>query len=277
MAKDKVFAPFKMPDYRVIRPSIFLEKGGNTVAAIQQISSFHIGKCKIEFITPNPITLFFNKSWKEYEQALEIYKTTIKPNLNEEKSFVVNDTQLSALYDYLELIQSSIIAIYSAVEALSNAAIPSDYTLKRKNNKGIEETWTKENIERWDQTTEKIGKIVPEILSFESPKSQSFWEGFMGLKELRDDIIHQKQSKKDPNNIEQSHLYLLLSESVFTKILSGFALIKYCCEKNQTHTYFPMLNDEIPVDVNMVDSFDGIFEWTTNSPIQTFVNSNKSG
>ena len=43
--------------------------------------------------------------------------------------------------------------------------------------------------------------------------------------------------------------------------MAGFELINYFCEKDETHTYFPILKEQIPVDVNIVESFDGIFSW----------------
>jgi len=155
--------------------------------------------------------------------------------------------------------QALIICVYSAIEALSNVAIPNDFILTKKNNKGVIETWKKVNIERWMSTTEKIGKIVPSIIKIESPASQWFWKDFIALKDIRDEIIHQKQSKTDPRGIEEFFLSTLLEESIFTKIMAGYALIKYFCEKDQTHAYFPMLSDEIPINVNFVDSFDGVF------------------
>jgi hypothetical protein len=255
----KVYSPVKVVDYRIIRPRVFLEKGGNTVASVQQLSSFSVGNCKIEFITPNPVTLFYNKGRKEYENAETIYKEIIQPNLNPGKKYEVSIDDLHKIYDYLEHIQTSIICVYSAIEALSNVAIPNGFILTKKNNKGIMETWKKENIERWISTTEKISKIVPSIRKIESPASQRFWEDFIALKDIRDEIIHQKQSKADPRNIEGFFINTLLEESIFTKIMAGYSLIKYFCEKDQTHAYFPMLSDEIPIKVNFVDSFDGVF------------------
>ncbi len=57
MEGKKVIAPFKLADYRVIRPTMFLEKNGNTDASVQQLSVFTINECKISFVTPNSVNL----------------------------------------------------------------------------------------------------------------------------------------------------------------------------------------------------------------------------
>lgn len=261
MKEKKVYAPFKVPDYRVIRPTMFLEKDGKTVASVQQLSSFTIGQSKLSFITPNSASMFLNKSWKEYEKGLAIYNEIIKPNLKPGKTYDVPLDDLPKLYDYIEHIQTSIITIYSAIEALSNLAIPNDFTLTKVNQKGVTETWNKVNIERWLTTEEKIGKIVPEILGIESPSKFPFWENFKNLKQIRDDIIHQKHSIGKPDDIESSFLQVLLNDTISSKIVAGFELIKYFCEKDQRHLYFPMLSSEVPVNVNIIDSFDGTFSF----------------
>ena len=56
-------------------------------------------------------------------------------------------------------------SIYTAIEALSNLLIPREYKIERKNNKGVLEIWNKDSIERWMKTSEKIGGIIPSIIS----------------------------------------------------------------------------------------------------------------
>lgn len=261
MSDKKVISPVKIADYRVSRPAFFLEKGGKTVMAAQQLSSFTIDGSNFVFLTPNSITLSYSKSWKEYSQALKIYDEIVRPNLKPGITYDVTDKDLRKLYDYFEHIQASIISIYSAIEALGNVAIPNGYSQTVKNNKGVMETWSKENIERWKATTEKIGKIVPEILKIASPSTEWFWQDFLALKAIRDDIIHQKQSARDPNKADEEFLSILLNPTIFTKIMAGFGLIRYFCDNNKGHLYFPILENEVPVDVNIVETFDGMFEF----------------
>ncbi len=207
----------------------------------------------ISFFTPNGVTLFISKARKEYDLSIQIYNDVVRNKLKSNFLYVVQQETIPKLYDYFENIQSCIIMIYSAIEALCNVAIPESYTLAKKNNKGITEIWDKANIEKWTPTEEKAGKIVPEILGIDSPKNQPFWENFKKLKHVRDEIIHQKQSALTPNEIESAFLALLLSETIFDKVKAGFAMVQYFCDKDKSHSYFPMLDRETPVNVNFVD------------------------
>jgi len=255
---NKVIAPIRILDFRIIRPKFFLERNGNTVAAIQQLTQFDIQGNKISFHTPNVITMFVNKSLREYNSALKIYNVLIVPNLNPNKTYEVPEDQLSNLYDYFEHLQASIIAIYSAIEALGNVAIPNEYKLTKTGQRGITEIWNKANIERWTPTTEKIGNIVPEILQIKSPCLLPHWKGFLALKDIRDKIIHQKQSAQKPMELETGFFSTLLNPDTFTAILSGHNIIQYFCDQKPTHFYFPMLKDQVQCDVTIVDDFANV-------------------
>jgi hypothetical protein len=255
MDEKKVYSKAPMLDYRMVRPKVYLPQGGNMVYQSQQVSQFMIKKDSgINFFTPNGVTMFINKARKEYDICLEIYKSVVADKLKPNLMYVVQPENLPKLYDYFESVQSCIIMIYSAIEALCNVAIPDGYTLTKKNNKGITEIWDKASIEKWTATEEKAGKIIPEILNVNSPKDMPFWENFKKLKDIRDRIIHQKQSVNKPNEIESAFLSVLLNETIFEKIKSGFDLIQYFCDMDKTHTYFPMLEQDTQVKVNFIDS-----------------------
>lgn len=254
MDKKKIYSKFPLADYRMMRPKVYLPTGGNTVYQSQQNSRFLLTKdCGISFLTPNGVALFINKARKEYDISFQIYSEVVQKKLKPNFLYVVQPDIISGLYDYFESIQSCIIMIYSAIEALCNVAIPHDYTFTKKNNKGITEIWDKQNIEKWTSTEEKAGKIVPELLGIKSPKNQPYWENFKKLKYIRDEIIHQKQSAITPNEVESAFLELLLKETIFDKIKAGFAIVQYFCDEDKTHNYFPMLEAETPLSVNFVD------------------------
>lgn len=242
-----------------MRPAAFKENNGNTIAFVQRLTEIEFNGCKLSFVTPNPVTLLYNKSWKEFEKAKRIVDDVIQPFIVGKDEGDLENKHHAHLFDYFECIQTSVICIYSAVEALSNVAIPKDFTLSRKNSRGIEEIWNKPNIEKWFSTEEKIADIVPEILKMDTPKKMPFWERFTQLKRVRDDIIHPKHAKNDAENLDADMLSTLLDESIFAKIMSGFQLIQFFCEKNKAHFYFPIIADGIPVDVIEVESFDGTF------------------
>lgn len=256
---NKVYSRVKLPDQRIARPVVYLPEGGNTVYQTQKISQFLIKeKTGISFFTPNGISVFYSKALKEYNIAANNYNDIIKPYLKEDFVYNVSSEDLPKLYDYFESIQSCIIMVYSAIEALCNVAIPDNFTLTKKGNKGITEIWNKANIEKWMSTEEKAGKIVPDILKIAGPKNLSFWEGFKQLKEIRDQIIHQKQSPSEPDQTESSFYGTLIKENVFEKIRAGFELIHFYCDMDATHPYFPMLKGDTPVRVNFVTDTSNI-------------------
>jgi hypothetical protein len=256
MTERKIFAPYPLADYRIMRPAAFLEKGGDKVIFVQQVTLLQVAQRAYSFPAPNAITLFYNKSWKELQAAKKIYYQLIQQVTQQRETLINQPDRISQLYDYLEHIQTSVITIFSALEALSNVAIPETYTHTKTNGKGIREIWDKAALERWSSTEEKIGKIVPEILQIKSPKTLPEWELFKKLKDLRDAIIHQKQSHSNQGEIESGFHQILLDESVFTKIMAGFALINYFCEKDEKHRYFPMLKPEILIAVDIIDSIE---------------------
>lgn len=118
----------------------------------------------INFPKPNNISLLLNISKRELTKAKELYNVW-EGKLSKRKTAFLNDDAIAEVYNYLESVNKSVIFAYSAVEAFSNVSIPKDYEYKSKNNKGIIEIWRKENIERHFKTSDKIDKLLPEILN----------------------------------------------------------------------------------------------------------------
>jgi hypothetical protein len=253
MDNKKVYSPVGLPDFRMARPEAYLVENTTYVYQTHQATMIRLTADKgIQFFTPNGVSMFYSKARKEYDTAKVIFESLIAPKLKTGMVYVIKPEETGRLYDYFESVQSSIIMIYSAIEALCNVAIPEGYTLTKKNNKGITEIWDKAAIEKWTPTEDKIGKILPEILQIESPKFLPFWENFTKLKVIRDQIIHLKQSSAQKSDIESSFLETLLHQSISYKIKAGFDLIEYFCQKDQTHRYFPMIGNETPTTVHFV-------------------------
>lgn len=105
--------------------------------------------------------------------------------------------------------------------------------------KKVKETWSKENIERWLTTSQKIAEILPIILNTKDIKTETFWPHFKELEKLRNDIIHQKTI--EDGTILNSEIYTqLLNPDVFRKIKSALALIKFFYDYDNAHPYFPL-------------------------------------
>ena len=247
----------KISDIRMLRPFAIFEKKSSTSIICQQNENFEIKKCKVTFYTPNTVSLFLSISNKELIRATEAYKLLFDKKLNPDPKVIysIPEQELPKVYDYLEFIQTSIISMYSAVEAFANIAIPNEHLEEKINNKGIKEVWDKIAIERWYSTSEKIGDLLPKILNIESPKTLSFWSNFKKLEQLRNDIIHPKISPSKINEIESSFLEKLFQEDIFALIKCGYQLIKYYCEKNESHSYYPIGLGKTIVQPIEVDDF----------------------
>jgi hypothetical protein len=247
-------------DIRMLRPNVFLEKKSKLSVVVQQSEIFTIAGCKISFFTPNNVSLFVSISHRELKQARKIYQSLItKPIEKNKKTYEINGRNLTRLYNYLEHIQSSVIAIYTAIESLANVAIPRDYRLERKNNKGVTEVWDKEAIERWYKTSEKVSEILPSILSIESPKKLPLWSTFKELEDIRNDIIHQKTVDKKKHDVDSTFLRRLLQPTIFRAVESGFALISYFCRMDKSHAFFPLGFGVAHVKPEEIDDFNETF------------------
>lgn len=235
---DKIL---KVPDVRVLRPIIFHDKKTSRGVIVQPSEFFKIDGTKLSFYTPNNITLFVSIANRELLAAKKIYETLIAPSLKEKrKDLNIKGRNLKRLFNYLEHIQSSIIAIYTAIESLANVAIPHDHKIEKKNQKGVTEIWGKEAIERWYKTSDKIAEIIPQVLKIESPKKLKVWPGFCELEDIRNDIIHQKTIVKKPQDVDSEFLRRLLHPKIFKTVGSGFAMIGYFCSKDSAHAFFPL-------------------------------------
>jgi len=139
----------KIVDIRMLRPVVFHDKKTDRAIVVQPSEFFKVDACKLSFSTPNNVSLFVSIAHRERQAAKKIYDSLIGKALTEKrKSLEIKGRNLKRLYNYLEHIQSGIIAIYTALESLANVAIPNDFKLEKKNQKGVTEIWTKDAVER---------------------------------------------------------------------------------------------------------------------------------
>ena len=127
------------------------------------------------------------KSWSEY-WALRV-ANKIDSSLKGEISFETDNIA----FDALELIATSIISAYTALEAFCNDAIPEEHEYWHlKSSKIIVEKSDKKSIERHFSTEKKLTEILPKIYGVGSPKGHKPWQDFKQLKDCRDALIHAK-------------------------------------------------------------------------------------
>jgi len=175
-------------DLRMMRPIIVLDEKNNSSHLLQPTSEIKLGNDNVTFCSPNIVSLFVSIAKKELEDAKVIFNKSIHLKITKSKNVDFEKEENKLLFNYFEKIGISIVAIYTAVEALANIAIPNDYKLEKMNKKKVIEIWNKQNIERWICTTEKIGDIIPEIMHIESPKKLKIWSYFKSLEEMRNYI-----------------------------------------------------------------------------------------
>jgi hypothetical protein len=192
---------------------------------------------KIHYSAPNNISLSLNLMKKSLKKANLLYgKLIIK---NSDKKIELGSDLRSELYDLFEEIQTSIIFSYISIEAFANAVIPEDHKHERFNEKGIQEIWNKENIERWMTTSEKVGLILPTIFKSSDIKAEPFWSSFKDLEKLRNFIVHQK-TMENGTRLDSEIYAEMLHPTIFQKIQSSINVIDFFYKINNAHAYFPL-------------------------------------
>lgn len=237
-------------DIRMQRPVIARIEKEKTDITLQMSDFAIISGAAVHFYTPNNVSIFLSSAKKELAKSNSIYKSLFgKINKSKNKRFKLSDKDLPRLYNYFESIQVAIVSMYTAIESFANICIPNDFIYEKKNQKGIKESYDKELIERYIPTSEKIDKILPIILECESPKGGKLWQDFKSLELLRNDIIHPKTNKRNKEIKEDSSfLCKLLADGFISQVSSGFSMISYFCEKNISHSLFPMGFGEMKIE-----------------------------
>jgi hypothetical protein len=250
---------------RKLRPVCITSVRHGKMVAFEHQKTHKVKGVQFSFKTPNNISVCLSIGDREYEKAKALYLTLIHPKIAAgNKHIIFSEGELYALYDYFEHLQTSLIFIYTAVEAFANIAIPDDFTYEKVNNKKVKETWGKESIERWLPTTEKICDILPKILDVHAPKQEKFWKDFKKLEDIRNNIIHQKTVMNE-SNVNSDYLENFFDEDIFNLIRSGLLVIEYFCNNSASaHVYFPLgmgTKEIVPYLVDDINEhFPGVLE-----------------
>ncbi|MHC0444714.1 hypothetical protein ACWA1F_04860 [Flavobacterium sp. 3-218] len=192
---------------------------------------------RIVYYTPNNISLSLSLMKKSYKKSKKHLKVLL--GTHEQKLIKLKEKDKVDLYEYFESITTSVIFAYIAVESFANASIPNDFIYERVNEKQVKELWTKENIERWFSTSQKISEILPIFLKTENIKNQSFWPQFKKLEQIRNQIVHQK-TIEDGTQLNSDLYDRLLENDIFRIIGSSVSIIKFFYDYDNAHPYFPL-------------------------------------
>lgn len=190
-----------------------------TIVSVIQLSK----KKNVTVPIPNATASCLNISKRTWDEARAIRKNSnLDRSIKKEVSFKCDEDALN----YLESMMQSIVFAFTALEAFVNELIPSEYQYEKKSRRSTE-TFSKEEIERWISIDEKLGTILPTILSVPSPKGKhKSWEGFVKLKDVRDRLIHMKTDDRKSSGIEEITIWteLVKSEPPYKAAL---AIIEY--------------------------------------------------
>jgi hypothetical protein len=159
-------------------------------------------------LEPNPVTFYFSLAFdavKQLEEARDLFATTLAQG-NQSKTVV---------FSYVFKVSSiGIIFSFFALEAFMNQMLP-DYALINYNGKLVE----KDHIQRWASFEDKIGNIIPKMLSKDfGQQHKRKMERILRLKRLRDELTHLKERRTNGftsyDNIYQDILNLDLKSIV---------------------------------------------------------------
>jgi len=160
---------------------------------------------------PNVVALYINNSENCWSKSWDFRKRyNIDASLRKEVTFEKDKDA----FDVLELIASSVIFAYTAIEAFCNDSIPEDHEFWHlKRSEIILEKSDKKAIERYFSLESKLNNILPELFEVQKPKGQSpVWVNYKKLKNCRDQLIHVKSSETRSADINKKNLWDLLFE-----------------------------------------------------------------
>jgi len=220
-----------IPDIRANKPEAAYDQKEDNTVFFQRLIKIQVDDSEFPIAAPNEISMAFNIAKKAIEKSNEL-RIKVKQTGKKAKSSIC-DEDVTIAYDYIEEIQKAIVFSYKAVESFCNAVIPDEYIYIKTTNRGIDEHYKKEQIERWLSTSEKVSKLLPNIMGVTSPSQKDFWSNFKNLERLRNEIIHSKSSSS-----------IKVLKELFTPIISdyvasSFDLLSFFIESDPSNPVFP--------------------------------------
>lgn len=215
-------------DWRVRKPHvIFHEDNPHKKIVIPNNWVLESDNLETMLDKPNDIAIYSNISMSNLEKVKNFHKETIIPRQKSGwGSKILKQNELKKYYDYFEIAITSIVFAYTAIEAFANTCIPNGFTYSYTN-KGEKFTDVKETIEKTYSLRKKLKDILPSILGCTSPTQEKWWTKFTELENLRNEIIHSKDSK---------------SEDRYSKLLSTSLIRKVDVHKDVIQYYGNIIN-----------------------------------
>lgn len=208
-------------DFRTSKPRVLMQRDNfSKHIVLDKNWVLEFDGLETMLIKPNDVILYSNISSKNLHQAKSFYEKYILPRHSEYGSSFPSLEIQKLYYDYFELIIESIIFAYTSIESFANICIPENYSYFTDSN-GVKTIYSKEAIERKFTLKDKLKKIISEILQTPEVSKEKWWSNFIKLEEIRNEIIHTKQS------ISESRYSQFLSKNIFDIIETHKEIIHY--------------------------------------------------
>ncbi len=250
-------------DWRVKKPHIMLNQDNFTHRFIFDSNWVLVfDHLETMLIQPNDVALYSNIADRCLNQAMEFYEKVILPRHKQWHGSFPSLEKQKEYYDYFEIIIQAVIFAYTALEAFANICIPAGWEYQTEAN-GVKTIYSKEAIERKFELREKFKKVIRPILNSPDPTREDWWMPFIELENLRNEIIHTKQSRSEERYAK------LLSQSIFDIVRNhkniiqfyGDHISKYRTEFLEEYPYEFGYDDVIPglmTDKNYWKSYKSI-------------------
>jgi len=240
----------KNKDPRVKKPHILMNKENlDKYFVFDRNWVLVFDELEVLMTKPNDVSIYSNISDQNLAKAIQDYKEKIIPKYGTYLGGLPNSQTQENFYNYFELIISAVIFAYTALEAFANICIPNnfEYTIEKG---GVKTIFSKEAIERKFSLRDKFKKILSEILNTPDPTKEDWWQPFIDLEEIRNEIIHTKQAKSEDRYSR------LLSKYIFELIENHKEIIRFYGEyisKNKED-----LLEEFPYNLGYDDFIPGL-------------------
>lgn len=185
----------ELNDSRVRKPYVvFNEADYNQHFTLGDQWSLKLESLPIIMRQPNDIALYVHLSEKNLAIAKQFFEGEVSYRNKHYYLPLLYPEETLKYYDYFEAVIAAVTFSYTSLETFANTFIPFKYEhIEEKD--GIKTIYSKAAIERKLSLKDKLKIILTKVLSTPSPVDQKWWQRFIGLEQIRNEIIHAKQSK----------------------------------------------------------------------------------
>ncbi|WP_461791557.1 hypothetical protein [Pedobacter sp.] len=219
-------------DFRVKKPWIIFQK--NNVHRYKIMDNnwvLNFDNLETLMLQPNDVSIYSNICQQNLQMASEFYGEHILPRQKYHDGSFPPIEQQREYFDYFQLIITSVIFAYTAVEAFVNICIPQGFEHVEEK-EGSRTIYSKEGIERKFSLKDKLKKILPKILESPDPTKEKWWGKLVNLEDIRNEIIHTKEARSEERYSK------LLSKNIFELIRAHGEIIRYYgryIDRNKPH------------------------------------------